>query len=734
MAQIRAQLFRVWHDSSISWPIMHQRQQSLRPLLLNDKSLITRRFPVLICRQSSSYLDEAKKRQIKISNDMKNEYMPKRLGFLRQNLSSRNSSFLTTNCTMFHQPLSEFRVVHASFHTSALLNEIIDERKIMLDDKSKVEEYIEHQRKKRQTNQEKMQLIEEKLQEAFIYKPEKPKDALDVREKLSIKDKIMKEVMHYYDGFKLLYLDTRVAAKLLWRVLNGEVLLRRERRQFRRTVADLLRLVPFMVFLIIPFMEFLLPVAIKLFPNMLPSTFEDKSKKEEARKKSLKLKLSMAQFLQDTIEELEVSTKTKKSEKRLKEFANFVQRIRSEGEQPSNDEIIRYSKLFEDEITLENLTHPQLKALCRLLMMSAVGTSNYLRFTLKMKLQELKADDKLIRKEGLDKLSTAELQQACVSRGMRGVGVPVERLKSQLKQWLELSLNEEVPATLLLLSRLLYISDHLTSTDQLKVTLSQLPERVVDEMEIKIGNIEGEQVNRRTRIDILTDEEEKIRLEREQLENEKQKKEKERVLAEELKDKAALFQDTLVNLKGTLSSDRDELNILKEERKDYQEGLKELAKEALEEDISESAAGSRLGKRLDDMIEAIHEGLDELEDDSKEVVPEIDADRDGKITTQELLVALRKNDGLTEEKALQLCQVLDIDNDGTLDLDELKRVVELIEREDMKISDEQVAELLMHIKRGEDIVTIEQMLAKEKSNAILRFVRSAYNKRKVSKR
>ena len=52
----------------------------------------------------------------------------------------------------------------------------------------------------------------------------------------------------------------------------------------------------------------------------------------------------------------------------------------------------------------------------------------------------------------------------------------------------------------------------------------------------------------------------------------------------------------------------------------------------------------------------------------------------------------------------------------------------------MKISDEQVAELLMHVKRGEDIVTIEQMLAKEKSNAILRLVCSAYNKRKVSKR
>jgi hypothetical protein len=34
--------------------------------------------------------------------------------------------------------------------------------------------------------------------------------------------------------------------------------------------------IPFAVFIMVPFMEFLLPVALKLFPNMLPSTFEDK--------------------------------------------------------------------------------------------------------------------------------------------------------------------------------------------------------------------------------------------------------------------------------------------------------------------------------------------------------------------------------------------------------------------------------------------------------------------------
>jgi hypothetical protein len=44
-------------------------------------------------------------------------------------------------------------------------------------------------------------------------------------------------------------------------------------RQLVRTVSDLFRLVPFSVFIVVPFMELLLPLALKLFPGMLPSTF-----------------------------------------------------------------------------------------------------------------------------------------------------------------------------------------------------------------------------------------------------------------------------------------------------------------------------------------------------------------------------------------------------------------------------------------------------------------------------
>lgn len=56
--------------------------------------------------------------------------------------------------------------------------------------------------------------------------------------------------------------------------LKGKTLTRRERKQLTRTAADIFRMVPFTLFIIIPFAEILLPVALRIFPNMLPSTFQ----------------------------------------------------------------------------------------------------------------------------------------------------------------------------------------------------------------------------------------------------------------------------------------------------------------------------------------------------------------------------------------------------------------------------------------------------------------------------
>lgn len=75
-------------------------------------------------------------------------------------------------------------------------------------------------------------------------------------------------------GSKLLWADIKVAKTIMQRVLRGSELSRRERRQLIRTVQDVLRIVPLSIFVIVPFMELLLPFALKLFPNMLPSTFQ----------------------------------------------------------------------------------------------------------------------------------------------------------------------------------------------------------------------------------------------------------------------------------------------------------------------------------------------------------------------------------------------------------------------------------------------------------------------------
>lgn len=84
--------------------------------------------------------------------------------------------------------------------------------------------------------------------------------------------------------------------------------------------------------------------------------------------------------------------------------------IRETGERPSNEEIMRFSKLFEDELTLDNLTRPQLVALCKLLELQSIGTNNFLRFQLTMRLRSIKADDKV---------STCWAQQA-TPRGSSG--------------------------------------------------------------------------------------------------------------------------------------------------------------------------------------------------------------------------------------------------------------------------------------------------------------------------
>lgn len=51
--------------------------------------------------------------------------------------------------------------------------------------------------------------------------------------KKSLYQRFVDELKHYYNGFRLLGIDTKIAGRMVWRLLHGQLLTRRERRRVR---------------------------------------------------------------------------------------------------------------------------------------------------------------------------------------------------------------------------------------------------------------------------------------------------------------------------------------------------------------------------------------------------------------------------------------------------------------------------------------------------------------------
>mmetsp|Transcript_14511 Transcript_14511/g.41763 ORF Transcript_14511/g.41763 Transcript_14511/m.41763 type:complete len:1046 (+) Transcript_14511:61-3198(+) len=304
---------------------------------------------------------------------------------------------------------------------------------------------------------------------------------LEFRDKLiELKEAAKKEAHHYWMGSKLLAADLRTARQMLKRSMQGTPLTRRERKQLLRTVSDVFRLVPMSIFVLIPFMEFALPFALKLFPNMLPSTFQDSLKSEENMKRELKMRLTMAEFFQETLQDLAQEQKKRasskqtskeeeeadcvqeKKEKTAQSFLAFLEKARN-GEMLPAEEIIKYASYFQDELTLDNMPRMQLVNFCRYMSIPPYGSDNVLRFQLRHRMRMLQEDDQRILWEGIDSLTKMELREACQERGMRSTGLSKEAYKFALQQWLDLSVNRNVPISLLIMSRTFFLQEEMTS-------------------------------------------------------------------------------------------------------------------------------------------------------------------------------------------------------------------------------------------------------------------------------
>ncbi|XP_045449708.1 mitochondrial proton/calcium exchanger protein isoform X2 [Melitaea cinxia] len=556
---------------------------------------------------------------------------------------------------------------------------------------------------------------------------EKEKLPKKVEKKKSIKERIMDELRHYYHGFRLLFIEVRISTSLLFKILKGQSLTRREHRLLVTTIGDLFRMVPFIVFILVPFLEFALPFVIKFFPGMLPSTFESKSQKEAVLKQHLKVKLEMAKFFQETLDQMAPQAKNRHSEL-AKEFSVFFNKIRTSGDVATSEEIMKFSKLFEDEITLDSLQRPHLVALCKVLNVSTIGMSALLRFNLKMKLRSLAADDKMIAKEGVDSLNFSELQQACRARGMRAYGVSEERLRKELKNWLDLSLNEKVPPSLLLLSRALMVPEHVPTTYKLKATISALPEQVATQTKAAIGEKEG-RLDFKTKAEAIRLEEERIKEENKEMqeaEKEKEMLEAKKREKEELKDKAPILdeestpvlvdpapviavdppkpksdeglsstdveviEDALEKLaeqKKSLLLEKESIQELKAELLDYSEDVEEMHEivKSKQADIKLTKGARRLYRAVNNMISKLDSALLELENKEKALLTTIEQTKsepekakEHLIQIDELMHSIKSLQKVPDEAKLKLIQDvlgrLDDDFDGQLKIDDVLKV------------------------------------------------------------
>jgi len=268
------------------------------------------------------------------------------------------------------------------------------------------------------------------------------------------------QALHLYHGCRLLMVNTRVAWRLKNRVAAGQILTRRERQLLETTTQDLLRLVPFSIFVIVPGGELLLPVAVAMFPNLMPSTF---TTSEDRRRKKIMENLQKGVVLRRVFEHMVARISLHESFKVDSKSIPVFRCIMQGGpvDEAGIRELVEY---FEEDAPLSlrklpgyvvrdlaDITNNTPSRVERLFLPRTWLTAR-LRYVLDNELAKSEEDDRSLAKTDIDSLTLEELERECAARWMRWFGPP-ELLRKQLREWLSLSLDPDVPNHILLFLR-----------------------------------------------------------------------------------------------------------------------------------------------------------------------------------------------------------------------------------------------------------------------------------------
>ena len=104
---------------------------------------------------------------------------------------------------------------------------------------SKIEETVERLKEKKKSEEPETSGKEasKKLATSTTIVKDDATKVVDTSAKKSLWIRFKDEVRHYYSGFKLLCLDVNVSSKIMWKIVRGKPLTRRESRQLVRTTS-----------------------------------------------------------------------------------------------------------------------------------------------------------------------------------------------------------------------------------------------------------------------------------------------------------------------------------------------------------------------------------------------------------------------------------------------------------------------------------------------------------------
>jgi LETM1 and EF-hand domain-containing protein 1 len=185
---------------------------------------------------------------------------------------------------------------------------------------------------------------------------------------------------------------------------------------------------------------------------LLPSTFFKDKYDDSTLARKLQAKQQMAGFWQEVVAQRTNAILEEDNHEygdKAAELQDFQEKLMS-GHFPSLKEMLRFSRLFEEEMKLGAMSANQLRAMSKMLGLKPMTLPVHNQLQLRHHITSLRREDRDYLWEGIEGLTRSELIEACQKRAIRFHGSTEDEMRRELERWLEISRHKKIPTSLLL--------------------------------------------------------------------------------------------------------------------------------------------------------------------------------------------------------------------------------------------------------------------------------------------